>query len=51
MLKKLDHTAAVEHLSRVDRKLARVIAKSGPPDARRVRQPRYLSHPEDVGRG
>ena len=30
MTKKLDHTAAVEHLSRVDRKLARIIAKSGP---------------------
>jgi 3-methyladenine DNA glycosylase/8-oxoguanine DNA glycosylase len=30
MPKKLDHTAAIEHLSRVDRKLARIIAKSGP---------------------
>ena len=29
MPKKLDHTAALEHLSRVDRKLARIIAKSG----------------------
>jgi 3-methyladenine DNA glycosylase/8-oxoguanine DNA glycosylase len=29
MTRKLDHSAAVEHLSRVDRKLARVIAKSG----------------------
>jgi len=28
--KKLDHTAACEHLSRVDRKLARIIARSGP---------------------
>src|SRR5271157_2504809 len=27
---KLDHTAACEHLSRVDRKLARIIARSGP---------------------
>ncbi len=30
MAKKLDHTAACEHLSRVDRKLARIIARSGP---------------------
>jgi len=30
MSKKLDHTAACEHLSRVDRKLARIIARSGP---------------------
>ncbi len=30
MPKKLDHTAACEHLSRVDRHLARVIARSGP---------------------
>jgi 3-methyladenine DNA glycosylase/8-oxoguanine DNA glycosylase len=30
MARKLDHAAAVEHLSRVDRKLARIIAKSGP---------------------
>ena len=30
MAKKLDHTEALEHLSRVDRKLARIIAKSGP---------------------
>ena len=30
MAMKLDHTAAVEHLSRVDRKLARIIATSGP---------------------
>ena len=30
MPKKLDHTAACEHLSRVDRQLARVIARSGP---------------------
>ena len=30
MPKKLDHTAACQHLSRVDRKLARIIAKSGP---------------------
>ena len=29
MPKKLDHTAALEHLSRVDRKLARIIARSG----------------------
>ncbi len=29
MPKKLDHTAAIEHLSRVDRKLARIIAKTG----------------------
>jgi 3-methyladenine DNA glycosylase/8-oxoguanine DNA glycosylase len=28
--RKLDHTAACEHLSRVDRKLARIIARSGP---------------------
>jgi 3-methyladenine DNA glycosylase/8-oxoguanine DNA glycosylase len=27
--KKLDHTAAIEHLTRVDRKLARIIAKTG----------------------
>ncbi|MGB8769881.1 MAG: DNA-3-methyladenine glycosylase [Candidatus Korobacteraceae bacterium] len=30
MPKKLDHTAALKHLSRVDRKLARIIARSGP---------------------
>jgi 3-methyladenine DNA glycosylase/8-oxoguanine DNA glycosylase len=30
MPKKLDHTAAVEHLSRVDRKLAKIMAKAGP---------------------
>src|SRR5271167_1369693 len=30
MPKKLDHTAACEHLSRVDRNLARIIARSGP---------------------
>ncbi len=30
MPKKLDHTTACEHLSRVDRKLARIIARSGP---------------------
>ncbi|HEY4901509.1 MAG TPA: DNA-3-methyladenine glycosylase [Terriglobales bacterium] len=30
MPKKLDHTEAIAHLSRVDRKLARIIAKSGP---------------------
>ena len=30
MPKKLDHTAACEHLSRVDRKLARIIGRSGP---------------------
>ncbi len=30
MPKKLDHTAAIAHLSNVDRKLARIIAKSGP---------------------
>ena len=30
MPRKLDHTAACEHLSRVDRKLARIIARSGP---------------------
>jgi DNA-3-methyladenine glycosylase II len=29
MPKKLDHTTACEHLSRVDRQLARIIAKSG----------------------
>lgn len=29
MPKKLDHTAALEHLSRVDRKLGRIIAKAG----------------------
>lgn len=29
MPKKLDHSAACEHLSRVDKKLARIIAKSG----------------------
>ena len=29
MPKKLDHTAALEHLSRVDRRLARIIARSG----------------------
>ncbi len=29
MRKKLDHTAAIAHLSRVDRKLARIIAKTG----------------------
>lgn len=29
MPKKIDHTAAIEHLSRVDRKLGRIIAKSG----------------------
>jgi 3-methyladenine DNA glycosylase/8-oxoguanine DNA glycosylase len=29
MPKKLDHTAALEHLSRVDSKLARIIAKAG----------------------
>lgn len=29
MPKKLDHTAALAHLSRVDRKLARIIAKAG----------------------
>jgi 3-methyladenine DNA glycosylase/8-oxoguanine DNA glycosylase len=29
MPKKLDHTAACEHLSRVDRQLARIIARSG----------------------
>ncbi len=29
MRKKLDHAAAIEHLSRVDRKLARIIAKTG----------------------
>jgi 3-methyladenine DNA glycosylase/8-oxoguanine DNA glycosylase len=30
MVKKLDHTEALAHLSRVDRKLARIIVKSGP---------------------
>ncbi len=30
MPKTLDHTAALEHLSRVDRKLARIIGRSGP---------------------
>ena len=30
MTKRPDHTSAVEHLSRVDRKLARIIAKAGP---------------------
>ncbi len=30
MPKQLDHTAACEHLSRVDRRLAKIIAKSGP---------------------
>ncbi len=30
MPKKLDHSAACEHLSRVDRRLAKIIAKSGP---------------------
>ncbi len=30
MPKNLDHTAAVEHLSRMDRKLGRIITKSGP---------------------
>ncbi len=30
MPKKLDHTAAIEHLSRVDKKLAKIIAKAGP---------------------
>jgi len=30
MAKKLDHSAATEHLSRVDRKLARIIGKAGP---------------------
>lgn len=30
MPKRLDHTTALEHLSRVDRKLARIIAKAGP---------------------
>ncbi len=30
MPKKLDHTAACAHLSRVDRRLARIIARSGP---------------------
>jgi hypothetical protein len=29
MPKKLDHTAALEHLTQVDRKLARIIAKAG----------------------
>ncbi len=30
MPKKLDHTAAIEHLSRVDKKLAKIITKAGP---------------------
>jgi len=30
MPRKLDHTAAVEHLSRVDRKMGKIIAKAGP---------------------
>ena len=30
MSKKLDHTAALEHLSKADRKLAKIIAKAGP---------------------
>lgn len=30
MSKKLDHTAAIAHLSSVDRKLAKIIAKAGP---------------------
>jgi len=30
MTKKLDHTGAVAHLSRVDRKLGKIIAKAGP---------------------
>src|SRR6516162_10512371 len=30
MAKKLDHTRAIAHLSSVDRKLARIIAKAGP---------------------
>jgi 3-methyladenine DNA glycosylase/8-oxoguanine DNA glycosylase len=30
MAKRLDHTAAIAHLSSVDRKLARIIAKAGP---------------------
>ncbi len=30
MPKKLDHTAAIAHLSNVDRKLAKIIAKAGP---------------------
>ncbi len=30
MPKKLDHTAAIAHLSSVDRKLAKIIAKAGP---------------------
>jgi len=30
MPRKLDHTAACEHLAKVDRKLARIIAKAGP---------------------
>src|ERR1700687_5238522 len=29
MAKKVDHSEALEHLSRVDRKLARIIAKAG----------------------
>jgi DNA-3-methyladenine glycosylase II len=32
MAKKLDHSAAIAHLSRVDRKLAKIIAKAGPCD-------------------
>ena len=30
MTRKLDHTAAITHLSKVDRKLAKIITKSGP---------------------
>ena len=30
MPRKLDHTAACEHLSRIDRKLARIMTRSGP---------------------
>ena len=30
MARKLDHTAAITHLSRIDRKLAKIIAKAGP---------------------
>ena len=30
MAKKLDHTAAIAHLSSVDKKLAKIIAKAGP---------------------
>ena len=30
MPKKLDHTNACEHLSRVDKQLGRIIAKAGP---------------------